>query len=425
MVGNVFQKLLYCIFHNNKDQGCQQMERTSRKEFIRKLVLGGASIACTGSLLLRPGSLFLSEIIASPPSASPPSASLPAASPGKQSSGSFPAKEAMFYSALPGNRVQCRLCPHQCIVADRNNGLCRVRSNISGKLYSRVYGKPCTVDVGPIEKAPLYHFIPGHKRLCVATVGCNLRCTYCHNWHISQTGPGTVREFEMTPEQIVGEAFRRGTGSISFTYTEPTVFYEYMYDISRIAHRKGLKVSIVSNGYINPAPLRQLLHHVDAVKIDLKAFRDAFYRDVASARLEPVLSTLQVLKEENVFFEIVNLVVPGLNDDANEIKQMCDWICKELGDHVPVHFSRFFPSYRLTNIHSTSVRTLERAVKTAQRSGLRYVYIGNVPGHKNNSTYCPGCAKRLVHRSHFSVLGNNIAQSTCNRCGYAVHGIWE
>ena len=372
-------------------------------------------MACTVSLLFRPGNLLLSKMVA-PPDAASSRGNL---------SGSSPAREAMFYTALAGNRVQCRLCPHQCIVADRDSGLCRVRTNFSGKLFSMVYGKPCTVDVGPIEKAPLYHFLPGHKRLCVATVGCNLRCAFCHNWQISQTGPGTVRELEMAPEQIVGEAYRRRVKSISFTYTEPTVFYEYMYDISRMAHREGLKVSIVSNGYINPGPLRQLLPYVDAVKIDLKAFSDTFYRDVASARLEPVLGTLQVLREEGVLFEIVNLVVPGLNDDADELQRMCNWICNELGDQVPVHFSRFFPSYRLTNIPSTPVRTLEKAVATAHRSGLQYVYIGNVPGHRNNSTYCPGCTNRLVHRSQFSVLSNNIANGSCNACGHNVHGIWQ
>ncbi len=331
----------------------------------------------------------------------------------------------MFYTALPNNRVQCQLCPHQCTIANKNSGTCRVRKNISGRLYSMVYGKPCTFDLGPIEKAPLYHFIPGHKRLCVATVGCNLRCRYCHNWHISQTGPGEVRAYDMTPGQIVGEAIRRGVRSISFTYTEPTVFYEYMYDISRMAQREGLKTSIVSNGYINPDPLRELLTYINAVKIDLKAFNDEFYRNIASARLKPVLQTLKVLKEENKYFEIVNLVVPTLNDDVDEIKRMCDWISTELGENVPVHFSRFYPTYRLANLSSTPVRALERAIETAHSSGLQYVYIGNVPGHKYNSTYCPACNKRLIHRSHFSVFSNNIEQAKCSGCGYEIHGIWS
>ncbi len=198
-----------------------------------------------------------------------------------------------------------------------------------------------------------------------------------------------------------------------------------MYDISRMAQREGLKISIVSNGYINPAPLRKLLTHINAVKVDLKAFNDEFYRKITSARLKPVLQTLKVLKEENKYFEIVNLVIPTLNDDMDEIKRMCDWICKELGENVPVHFSRFYPTYRLTNLPSTPVRTLERAIETAHRCGLQYVYIGNVPGHKHNSTYCPECDKRLIHRSHFSVFANNIEQAKCSKCGYDIHGIWS
>ena len=330
----------------------------------------------------------------------------------------------MFYRKIANNAVQCQLCPQGCQINAGNSGFCRVRKNIGGNLYSMVYGRPCTFDVGPIEKAPLYHFIPGHQRLCVATAGCNLRCKYCHNWHISQRGPGEVREFSMSAEQIVEEALRQGVTSVSFTYTEPTVFYEYMYDISRLASSKGLKVHIVSNGYINPRPLRKLLAWLDAVKIDLKAFSEEFYREISAARLKPVMQTLKILKEEGMFFEIVNLVVPTLNDDPHDIRKMCVWIRDNLGDEVPLHFSRFVPTYKLTNLPATPVRTLEAAVRIAHGSGLKYVYIGNVPGHKYNSTYCPQCENRLIHRTHFSVLGNNLEQGTCKFCGYRIHGIW-
>ncbi len=333
--------------------------------------------------------------------------------------------EAMFYSKLDNNVVQCQLCPHRCKIEPGNSGFCRVRRNRRGTLYSMVYGRPCTVDVGPIEKAPLYHFVPGHRRLCLATVGCNLRCRYCHNWHISQRGPGEVRELRMSASQIVDEAARQGVRSISFTYSEPTIFYEYVYDISRLAKDRGLKTSIVSNGYINPEPMRRLLPHLDAVKIDLKAFSDSFYRDISSASLDPVLRTLQLLREEGAFFEIVCLVVPTLNDDPVDIKMMCEWIAGNLGRDVPLHFTRFAPSYRLTNLPSTPVRTLEAAIGIALGSGLRYVYIGNVPGHMNNSTYCPRCDERLIHRTHFTVLENNIENGKCRYCGYAIRGIWE
>ncbi len=334
-------------------------------------------------------------------------------------------REAMFYRELKDGAVRCDLCPRRCVIAEGARGFCRVRENREGKLYSLVFGRPCTVDVGPIEKAPLYHFIPGHSRLCLATVSCNLRCRHCHNWQISQAGPGERREFKLSPEEIVERALSRGLTSISFTYTEPVIFYEYVYEISKLAQKRGIKTSIVSNGYINPAPLRRLLPHLDAVKIDLKGFTEAFYREVAAAELQPVLETLKVLKEEGAFFEIVNLVIPTLNDDPRDLKRMCAWIAENLGADVPVHFSRFSPSYRLTHLPPTPVRTLEEAVRIAGEAGLKYVYIGNVPGHRNNSTFCPGCGKRLIHRVHFSVLENNIEGGECGFCGYEVAGVWK
>lgn len=334
-------------------------------------------------------------------------------------------KEAMFYETLNGKKVQCELCPRRCIIPEGARGFCRVRENRKGRLYTLVYGRPCTVNIGPIEKAPLYHFIPGHKRLCLATVSCNLRCKFCHNWHISQVGPGQVREYDLAPEEIVREAKRFGITSISFTYTEPTVFYEYVYEISKLAKKNGIMTSIVSNGYINPEPLRKLLTVLDAVKIDLKAFTKRFYNKVCSAELEPVLKTLKVLKEEGTFFEIVNLIIPTLNDDPDEIKRMCIWIRDNLGRDVPIHFSRFAPAYRLTHLPATPIETLEMAAKIANDVGLRYVYIGNVPGHKYNSTFCPNCKKRLIHRIHFSVLSNNIEDGRCKFCRYKIVGIWS
>ncbi len=333
---------------------------------------------------------------------------------------------AMFYEKLGGKRVQCRLCPRRCLIHEGMAGFCRVRQNRGGKLYSVVYNRPCTVDTGPIEKAPLYHFIPGHRRLCLATVGCNMRCKFCHNWHISQAAPGERREHNLSSEDIVERAKRAGLNSISFTYTEPIVFYEYVYDISKLAQKEGIKTSIVSNGYINPEPLRKLIGVLDAVKIDLKAFTDRFYREVSGgARLEPVLNTLRVLKEEGVFFEVVNLVIPGLNDSPQEIRKMCAWIAGNLGEDTPLHFTRFTPAYRLTHISATPISTLEMAIKVARDAGLRYVYIGNVPGHKYNSTFCPNCSKKLINRVHFSVLSNKIDDGRCSSCLHEVPGIWR
>jgi len=228
----------------------------------------------------------------------------------------------------------------------------------------------------------------------------------------------------MEPERIVGEALRRGLDSISFTYTEPTIFYEYMYDISVLAREQGIKTSMVSNGYINPAPLRKLIKQLDAVKIDLKAFDNDFYADVASASLSPVKQTLEVLKEEGQYVEIVNLVVPTLNDDPGKIRQMCQWIVETLGSETPVHFSRFSPSYRLTDLPPTPLETLEQAAETGFGSGLKYIYLGNVPGHDHNNTYCPQCAEKLIQRSHFTVLFNEVKDGKCPSCGYAIHGVW-
>lgn len=391
------------------------MDNTSRREFLKKAILESTAMFSVGFLLLKGNENFISGLFSSPSATSFPNSYK------NNPSG----KEAMFYQKLANNVVRCQLCPHRCSIADGKSGFCRVRKNNSGKLYSMVYGRPCTVDIGPIEKAPLYHFIPGHRRLCLATVGCNLRCKYCHNWQISQSSPGQLREHDMSADDIVNEAIRRGVKSVSFTYTEPTIFYEYLYDISRIAKRRGLKTSIVSNGFINSEPLRKLIPYLDAVKIDLKAFNEDFYRDISSARLEPVMQTLRILKEENAFFEIVNLIVPTLNDDSDEIRKMCIWISDTLGKDVPIHFSRFSPSYKLTNLSSTPVSTLEQAVSIAFESGLKYAYIGNVPGHKYNSTYCPKCRERLIHRTHFSVLSYNLEEGDCSFCGYSIHGIWK
>jgi len=301
-------------------------------------------------------------------------------------------KEAMFYQQLDGKKVWCQLCFRKCIISNGQHGFCRNRENRDGKLYSLVYAQPCAVHIDPIEKEPQLHMLPGSDILCLATVSCNFRCKQCHNWHISQVGLGEVREYNLSPEEVVKEALRQGVNSISFTYTEPL--------------RKPPKV-------------------LDAVKIDLKAFTKEFYREICEAEPESVLKTLKVLKEEGTFFEIVNLLIPTLNDNPEEIKKMCIWIKDNLGEDIPLHFSRFTPAYRLTHLPPTPIKTLEEAIRIAQGVGLKYVYIGNVPGHKYNSTFCPKCDKRLIHRIHFSVLSNNIKDGKCKFCQYEIHGIWR
>lgn len=334
-------------------------------------------------------------------------------------------REAMFYKNLGLQTVQCLLCPRECIISDEKRGFCRNRENQKGKLYSIVYGKPCVLDIGPIEKAPLYHFLPGHFRLCLTCGSCNLRCKYCQNWHLSQKTLEELNQYLYFPPEIIREAESHKLYSISFTYTEPTVYFEYLYDISTIAKEIGLKTSIVSNGYIKREPLQKLLKVLDAVKIDLKGFSEKFYEDVCSATLKPVLESLITVKKESVWLEIVNLIVPTLNDDPKMIEEMCRWIKGNLDIDTPIHFTRFFPNYKLTNLPTTPISTLEMAYRIAKESELRYVYIGNVPGHNYNSTFCPSCNRRIIYRSHFDVLQMDVLEGRCKFCKFPIQGKWS
>ncbi len=334
-------------------------------------------------------------------------------------------KEAMFYTNLDAQTIQCLLCPRECVMGEGKRGFCRNRENRNGKLYSLVYGKPAVVDIGPIEKAPLYHCLPGHFRLCLTCASCNLRCKHCQNWHLSQKSLEELPLSFCSPEEIIKEAIKRGLDSVSFTYTEPTVYYEYLYDISVIARQNRIKTSIVSNGYIKEEPLKNLLKVLDAVKIDLKGFSETFYSEVCSASLKPVLESLMTVKKSGTWLEMVNLIVPTLNDDLVMIDEMCQWIHENLGVDTPIHFTRFFPNYKLSHLPPTPLSTLEKAYEIAIRHGLRYVYIGNVPGHLRNSTFCPSCSKRIIHRSHFEILDMHMSNSRCYFCNTPIAGFWE
>ena len=332
--------------------------------------------------------------------------------------------EAMFYKKTHGKTVQCLLCPRECVIADGKRGFCRNRENRGGTLYTLVYGRPAVVDIGPIEKAPLYHFIPGHFRLCITCASCNLRCKHCQNWHLSQKSIEELDHHSYSPLEIVQQAKKQGLNSVSFTYTEPTVYYEYLSDISSVAKEAGIKTSIVSNGYINQEPLLKLLKVLDAVKIDLKGFSEEFYKQVCSASLKPVLESLLTVKKENVWLEVVNLVIPTLNDNPKMINEMCRWIKENLGVDTPLHFTRFHPDYKLTHLSPTPLSTLDRACDIAKENGLRYVYIGNVPGHVYNSTYCPFCNRKIIHRTNFDVLEMNMVDGRCKFCNAPIEGKW-
>lgn len=334
-------------------------------------------------------------------------------------------REAMWYRKLDHQVVQCELCPRRCVIPSGKRGFCRVRENRNGMLYSLVYGRPCSINREPIEKAPFFHFLPGRERLTLATVGCNQRCRYCQNWEISQAEPEDVPAETMSPEQVVALAERLKLPVICFTYTEPVVFYEYMYDIARQARARGIRTAVVSGGYVNPAPLESLCRVVDAIKIDLKGFTPEFYERVCGSTLVPVLSACRTVAQSGVHLELVNLVVPGYNDDSTTIRQMCEWIRDSLGDTIPVHFTRFHPDYKLLNSPATPVATLERAVRVARRTGLKYVYVGNVPGHPDENTYCPECGKKLIGRQGFTVTENNIVNGRCRFCGCRISGVWR
>ena len=335
-------------------------------------------------------------------------------------------RETMYYSERSDGRLGCGICFRNCILDEGEVGFCRNRKNIGGVLYNLVYGKPSAVQVDPVEKEPQHHFLPGSRILCIGTAGCNFRCRFCHNWTLSQRDIESVgRVLDKPPEEVVDRALREDIPTISFTYNEPTSFYEYMYDTAKLAQEAGLRVIFHSNGSMNPEPLRALLPHIDAVTIDLKGFDEAFYREITEGELDPVLQTLEIIRESGTWLEIVNLVVPTLNDYPDDIRAMCRWIASHLGTDIPLHFNRFSPAYRLPTLHPTPVETLEMAYEIAREEGLEFVVIGNVPGHHNNSTFCPDCGSVLIQRHHFTVLDNRIEEGSCPDCGHPVPGIWR
>jgi len=332
--------------------------------------------------------------------------------------------EASYYEKLKGGLVRCRLCFRQCLVPDGDRGFCRNRENHGGTYYTLVYGLPCAIQIDPIEKEPSFHMLPGSSIFCTATASCNNRCKFCHNWHISQRSVEETINYDLPPDRIVELALRENCDTLSFTYSEPTVFYEYMYDIAKLGREKGLKVLFHTNGSMNPEPLSALLQYMDGVTVDLKGFTETFYREASSSQLAPVLRTLKHIRESGRHLEVVNLVIPTLNDDMAKIREMCVWIRENLGKDTPLHFTRFSPAHKLTHLPPTPIDTLEKAWKMGQEEGLEYVYIGNVPGHEGNNTFCPRCHKKLIHRVHFTVLDNEVKGGKCSFCGYPIRGIW-
>lgn len=333
--------------------------------------------------------------------------------------------EAAFYHKLDKNRVGCDLCPRRCIIPPGERGACRVRENRDGTLYSLVYARPCALNKEPIEKAPFFHFLPGRQRLTIATVGCNQTCRYCQNWEMSQARPEDVPAQDLQPAEVVALAKEQHVPIICFTYTEPVVWYEYMTDIALLARAEGIRTAVVTGGYINSEPLKKLCGLVDAIKIDLKGFTPSFYRDVCGTTLEPVLEACRTVARSGTHLEIVNLVVPALNDDTSSIGAMCRWLVQNVGDTVPVHFTRFQPEYRLRNTPATPVATLESAVAKARAAGLKFVYVGNVPGNSDENTICPNCGKTIIRRSGYTIIENNVDAGRCRFCRTRIAGVWS
>ena len=333
-------------------------------------------------------------------------------------------KEAMFFEKLDDKRVKCNLCRHHCVIEDGKKGICRVRENHSGVLYSLVYRKLISENIDPIEKKPLYHFYPGTTSFSVATVGCNFRCLNCQNYEISQLPKdiGQIVGKDVAPEKIVEDALSHHCKSISYTYTEPTIFFEYAYEIAKLATQKSLKNVFVTNGYTTREALTTIKPFLHAANVDLKSFSKETYKKLCGARLENVLDCIRSYKEMGIWIEITTLVIPEINDSEPELRQIAEFI-KSVGPEIPWHVSRFYPKYRLIEKPPTPVDTLRMARETGLEVGLRYVYEGNVPGEGGENTYCYKCKKVLIKRYGYQIIENNIVNSQCPACNAVIDGI--
>ncbi len=334
-------------------------------------------------------------------------------------------REARFYEKLQHSQVRCKLCPRKCVIDDHERGYCGVRENQDGVYYTLVYSRPCTFHVDPIEKKPLFHFLPGTTAFSIATAGCNLNCKFCQNWQISQVTPEQVDSYYLPPEKIATMAKDYKSKSIAYTYSEPTIFFEFMYDTAIQGKKQGVNSVVITAGFMEKDPVKDLCKVVDAIKVDLKAFTEDYYQKVVRGNLKPVLETMETIHNQGTWLEIVYLVVPTLNDGEKEIRELARWTMANLGPDVPIHFTRFYPQYLLKNLPPTPVSTLEKCKAIADAEGLHYVYIGNVPGHPAENTYCPKCGKILVERTGFLIRRMEITDGRCPYCKTAIPGVWR
>lgn len=333
-------------------------------------------------------------------------------------------KEAMLYEKLLDSKVHCFLCSHDCKIAPGKFGICGVRKNKDGTLYTHVYGEVIASHLDPIEKKPLYHFLPGTSSFSIATVGCNFKCSFCQNWQISQVSKrgDEVSGYELMPEEVIREAKKHNCKSVSYTYTEPTIFFEYAYESARLARKANLYNIFVTNGYMTEKALEKIRPYLDACNVDLKSFSDDFYKKICGARLEPVLDSIKTMKKLGIWVEVTTLLVPGQNDSDKELNSIAEFIAS-VGIEIPWHISRFHPDYKYLDSVPTTVETLRKAKKIGEDAGLRYIYMGNV--FEGNNTYCYSCKNILIERVIFDVKILNIKEGKCPKCNTTVDGIFN
>jgi pyruvate formate lyase activating enzyme len=336
--------------------------------------------------------------------------------------------EAYLYKQLEEKKVRCNLCSHRCVIKDGRRGICNVRENDAGILNTLVYGKLIAQHIDPIEKKPLFHFLPGTPSYSIATVGCNFRCRFCQNADIAQMPSdreGTILGTRCTPTDVVDAAQRGGCRSIAYTYTEPTVFFEFAYETAKLAHDRGIRNVFVTNGYMTSEALEMIEPYLDAANVDLKAFTDDYYKKVCGAGLKHVQATLKLMKSLDIFIEVTTLIVPGLNDAPSELSDLAAFIVRDLGPETPWHISRFHPTYKLTDRPSTPIQTLTTAREIGLNAGLRYVYTGNVPGNTAENTFCYSCGETVIERWGFQVENMRLRNGRCTQCGVEIDGVWE
>ncbi|MDY6862645.1 MAG: AmmeMemoRadiSam system radical SAM enzyme [Thermodesulfobacteriota bacterium] len=330
-------------------------------------------------------------------------------------------KEAFFYATLENGEVQCNLCCHRCKISPDKKGICRVRENRKGKFYSLVYGKPIAVHIDPIEKKPLFHFFPGSRSLSVATVGCNFRCKHCQNFNISQSTE--IEGEEYSPQELVTIALNSGCKTISYTYTEPTIYFEFAFDIAEKAIKEGIKNIFVTNGFMTSLTLSKIKPYLHGANVDLKSFSNKFYREICGAKLEPVLESIQTMKDMGIWVEVTTLIIPTLNDSREELTELARFLAS-VGSEIPWHVSQFYPTYKMVDLYRTPKETLKMAREIGYKEGLRYVYCGNIPSDEGENTYCFNCGKILIKRYGFQILENRLKEGKCPYCSANQDGVW-